>query len=150
MSTLKCLKFQILTHTSKICYFYICRSFRLANKRRFGELLLRGRGGCTEHNPGIGDIEFVKDLQSGKIVNDNFRCSLFGGHVSPLIGWVGLMHFVICNWTYFNHVPIHLIIWKNSLWFSTGYDEQVSYESMFWICLFAGNKRREIWRLWFV
>jgi hypothetical protein len=60
----------------------------LGNKRRFIELLIRDRGGCTEHNPGIGDIESVKDLQIGKVVNDNFRCSLFGAHVSPLIGWV--------------------------------------------------------------
>jgi hypothetical protein len=60
----------------------------LGNKRRFRELLIRDRGGCTEHNPGIGDIESVKDLQIGKVVNDNFRCSLFGAHVSPLIGWV--------------------------------------------------------------
>jgi hypothetical protein len=60
----------------------------LANKRRFRELLIRDRGGCTEHNPGIGDIESVKDLQMEKIVNGNFRCSLFGAHLSPSIGWV--------------------------------------------------------------
>ena len=65
------------------------RSFRLANKRPFGQLLLRGSGGCTKDNPGIGDIAFVKDLQTGKVVNTNFRCSVFSGHVSKLIGWVG-------------------------------------------------------------
>ena len=66
-------------------------SFRLASERRFEELLIRNRGGCTEHNPGIGDIKFVKDLQIGKVVSTEFRCSLFGAHVSPLIGW-GMMN----------------------------------------------------------
>ena len=64
------------------------RSFRLKNKRPFGQLLLRDSGGCTKDNPGIGDIKFVKDLQAGKVVTRTFRCSIFSGHLSPLIGWV--------------------------------------------------------------
>ncbi|XP_028393585.1 uncharacterized protein LOC114517928 [Dendronephthya gigantea] len=62
-------------------------SFRLANTRPFGQLLVRNSGGCTKNNPGIGDISFVKDLQTGKVVNRNYRCSLFSGHLSRLIGW---------------------------------------------------------------
>jgi hypothetical protein len=62
------------------------------NKRPFGQLLLHDSGGCTKNNPGIGDIKFVKDLQTGKVVNTNFRCSIFSGHLSKLIGWVRLKH----------------------------------------------------------
>lgn len=67
---------------------YLYRSFRLANPRRLDKLIIRDEGGCTKHNPGIGDILFVKDLQVGKVVSKDFRCSLFGGHVSPRLGWV--------------------------------------------------------------
>lgn len=68
----------------------IYRSFRLANKRPLGKLLVRNYGGCTEHNPGIGDISYVKDLLLGKIVNTQFRCSLFSAHLSEEIGWVSI------------------------------------------------------------
>ena len=79
-----------------IIYFVIKRSFRLKTKRRFGQLLVRDQGGCTKHNPGIGDIAYVKDLQTGKVVNSKFRCSLFGGHSSPAIGWVSVFKVKNC------------------------------------------------------
>ncbi|CAB4029528.1 Hypothetical predicted protein [Paramuricea clavata] len=80
------IRFQIST-TSKFENTKAHWSFRLTSKRPFGELLVRNFGGCTRDNPGIGDIAFVKDLQTGKVVNKNFRCSVFSGHVSSLIGW---------------------------------------------------------------
>jgi hypothetical protein len=54
----------------------------------FSELLIREKNGCSKHNPGIGDIKYVKDNQVGKIVNTNFHCSLFGSHTSFSVGWV--------------------------------------------------------------
>ena len=71
-------------------FFLIFRSFRLANKRPFSKLLIRDYGGCSEHNPGIGDISYVKDHLLGKIVSTHFRCSLFSAHVSEKIGWVSM------------------------------------------------------------
>ena len=49
-----------------------------------------GEKGCDITSPGIGDIAYVKDLQTKKIVTTSFRCSKFGIGYHPLsrFGWV--------------------------------------------------------------
>ena len=49
--------------------------------------------GCAQATPGIGNIAYVKDLQTEKIVTTNFRCSVFGGYQdsSTGFGWVILL-----------------------------------------------------------
>ena len=65
------------------------RSFRLKNKRPLGQLMITNSG-CSVLEPGIGDIAFVKDLQTDTIVSTTFECSIFGGvQSSQEIGWVG-------------------------------------------------------------
>ena len=44
--------------------------------------------GCTNNYPGIGNIEYVKDLLAGKIVNKKFNCSRFGPSYPSNLGWV--------------------------------------------------------------
>ena len=44
--------------------------------------------GCDSNSPGIGDIAFVKDLKTDKIVTTTFRCSVFGVAHSGTLGWV--------------------------------------------------------------
>ena len=34
--------------------------------------------GCDARSPGIGDIAYVKDLMTGRIVTTTFKCSVFG------------------------------------------------------------------------
>ena len=64
------------------------RSYRLKNKRPLGQLLIKDRG-CDSNSPGIGDIAFVKDLKTDKIVTTTFKCSVFGLAHSSTLGWVG-------------------------------------------------------------
>ena len=49
-----------------------------------------GEKGCEIGTPGIGDIAYVKDLQTEEIVSTTFRCSQFGigHHQKSMIGWV--------------------------------------------------------------
>ncbi|CAB4037541.1 Hypothetical predicted protein, partial [Paramuricea clavata] len=56
------------------------------------KLMLIGEKGCDENSPGIGDIAYVKDLKTEKIVTRNFRCSKFGiaYHVGTNFGWESL------------------------------------------------------------
>jgi hypothetical protein len=48
--------------------------------------------GCGKYKPGIGNIAYVKDLQTEKILTTGFRCSIFGDYQHPLtgFGWVGI------------------------------------------------------------
>ena len=41
--------------------------------------------GCDQRSAGIGDIAYVKDLLTEKIVTTKLRCSKFG---LPTFGWV--------------------------------------------------------------
>ncbi len=68
----------------------VYRSFRLQNKRLLKNLLMLNEGGCGRLSPGIGDIAYVKDLQTGKIVTTKFRCSQFTSYHSKSdgFGWV--------------------------------------------------------------
>ena len=48
------------------------------------------KGGCGKTSPGIGDVQFVKDLMIDNIVTTNFRCSKFGipHNARTKFGWV--------------------------------------------------------------
>lgn len=50
-----------------------------------------GEKGCDANSPGIGDVAYVKDLMTEKIVSTNFRCSKFvnPNNLEPnLVGYV--------------------------------------------------------------
>ena len=67
----------------------LLRAYRLRNPRKLKNLM-RINKGCTPNSPGIGDIEYVKNLVTGEMVTTTFRCSKFGigHHQSTNIGWV--------------------------------------------------------------
>ena len=47
--------------------------------------------GCDADSPGIGDIAYVKDFMTEKIVTTTFKCSVFGNAKSDTFyksGWV--------------------------------------------------------------
>ncbi len=71
-------------------FSFSCRSFRLQNKRPLKNLLMLNKGGCGRLTPGIGDISYVKDLQTEEIVTTKFRCSQFTSYHSKSngFGWV--------------------------------------------------------------
>ena len=52
--------------------------------------MMLDNGGCDGRSPGIGDIAYVKDLRTEKIVSITFRCSIFGGYHPEYfqMGWV--------------------------------------------------------------
>ena len=52
--------------------------------------MIINKGGCGKTSPGIGDVQFVKDLMTDNIVTTNFRCSKFGISHNPRtkFGWV--------------------------------------------------------------
>ena len=65
-------------------------------KRPLKNLMIKGEKGCDQNSPGIGDIEYVKDIRTEKIVTSSFRCSKFGiAHVGANIGWVGIYTVII-------------------------------------------------------
>ena len=68
----------------------LCRSFRLQKERPLKNLLMINEGGCGRLWPGIGDISYVKDLQTEEIVTTKFRCSQFTSQHSKFdgFGWV--------------------------------------------------------------
>ena len=61
--------------------------------------MIKGEKGCDQNSPGIGDIEYVKDIKTEKIVTSSFRCSKFGiaHHVGTNIGWVGIYTVIILH-----------------------------------------------------
>ncbi|CAB4037073.1 Hypothetical predicted protein, partial [Paramuricea clavata] len=63
-------------------------SFRMKSERPLKQLMVDDQG-CTKHKPGIGNIAYVKDIRTEKIVTTGFRCSIFGGfhHSTPGFGW---------------------------------------------------------------
>ena len=62
------------------------------SKRPLKNLMVLGEKGCDQNSPGIGDIEYVKDIMAEKIATSTFRCSKFGiaHHFGTKIGWVGI------------------------------------------------------------
>ena len=69
-------------------YFHF-RSFRLRSKRPLKKLLMKSAG-CNQRSAGIGDIAYVKDLMTERIVTTKLRCSKFGlaHHRLAKFGWV--------------------------------------------------------------
>ena len=65
------------------------RSFRLNSKRPLKKLMMI-TAGCNQRSAGIGDIAYVKDLLTEKIVTTKLRCSKFGlaYHRLAKFGWV--------------------------------------------------------------
>ena len=65
------------------------RSFRFNSERPLKNLMIEDQG-CTAYKPGIGNIAYVKDLETGTIATTGFRCSVFGGYQFhyPGFGWV--------------------------------------------------------------
>ena len=61
--------------------------YRLNLQREFGNLFSI-KNGCPLLEAGIGNISFVKDLMTEAVVTNSFKCSKFGQHVHPRLGWV--------------------------------------------------------------
>jgi hypothetical protein len=63
----------------------------MKSERPLKELMVDDQG-CTKQKPGIGNIAYVKDIRTEKIVTTGFRCSIFGGfyHSTPGFGWVSI------------------------------------------------------------
>ena len=60
------------------------------NTRKLENLMITNRG-CAPRTPGIGDIAYVKDLITEKVVSTSFECSVFGDAKSDSVyksGWV--------------------------------------------------------------
>jgi hypothetical protein len=70
-------------------YGFPYRSFRLQSKRPLKNLMMT-TAGCDQRSAGIGNIAYVKDLQTEKIVTTKLRCSKFGfaHHHLLKFGWV--------------------------------------------------------------
>jgi hypothetical protein len=50
--------------------------------------------GCKNHYPGVGHVEFVKDLLIEKVVTRKFQCSRFGPAYPAGLGWVSIYNLV--------------------------------------------------------
>ncbi|CAB4013001.1 Hypothetical predicted protein [Paramuricea clavata] len=63
-------------------------SFRLQSQRPLKNLMTTADG-CDQRSAGIGNIAYVKDLQTEKIVSTKLRCSKFGfaHHIVLKFGW---------------------------------------------------------------
>ena len=87
--------------------FLLCRSFRLQKERPLKNLLMINEGGCGRLWPGIGDISYVKDLQTEEIVTTKFRCSQFTSHHSKSDGY-GWVRFKMIKFLMLKNFPKHL------------------------------------------
>ena len=74
----------------EILIYYRNRSFRLQSRRPLKKLMVT-TDGCNQRSAGIGNIAYVKDLQTDRIVTTSLRCSKFGiaYRRSSYYGWVG-------------------------------------------------------------
>ncbi|XP_028406473.1 uncharacterized protein LOC114528962 [Dendronephthya gigantea] len=63
-------------------------AYRFKTPRKLKNLMINKKG-CSSHSPGIGNVKYVKNLESGHIVTTQFRCSKFGIGYHPYtnIGW---------------------------------------------------------------
>jgi hypothetical protein len=68
---------------------HLYRSFRLQSRRPLKDLMVT-TDGCNQRSAGIGNIAYVKDLQTDRIVTTKLRCSKFGiaYRSSSYYGWV--------------------------------------------------------------
>lgn len=87
-------RYSYLRKINLVLYFVYIRSFRLQAKRLLKNLMIMDHG-CSQATPGIGNIAYVKDLRTEKIVTAKFRCSVFGSYHDPATGsgWV----IIICE-----------------------------------------------------
>ena len=74
-----------------VFHFHFSRSFRLQSQRPLKKLMVDDQG-CDKYKPGIGNIAYVKDIQTEKIVTTGYRCTIFGRfyHPSTGLGWVSI------------------------------------------------------------
>ena len=65
----------------------------MQSKRPLEELMIDKQGcTCNPDQPGIGNIAYLKDIQTDTIVTTRYRCSVFGKFQhdpSTGFGWVG-------------------------------------------------------------
>ena len=85
-------KFLLIKNDYYFFFLNIIRFYRLRNPRTLKNLMVINKGGCGKYSPGIGDVQFVKDLMTDNIVTTKFRCSKFGvAHSARAkFGWVGV------------------------------------------------------------
>ena len=67
---------------------FLLRSYRLKENRALSELFGVERNGCTDLHSGIGNVSYVKDILTDTVVTKTFKCSKFGPHTDPKLGWV--------------------------------------------------------------
>ena len=92
------------------------RSYRLKSKRPLKNLMMN-TAGCDQRSAGIGDIAYVKDLLTEKIVTTKLRCSKFGFAYHPLVkfGWVDILFYVSCElFCKLSVFQCHYILFSNS------------------------------------
>ena len=79
-------------HSVKLAFYFYSRFYRLKTKRPLGNIFTNDlSSGCTKDDPGIGDVTFVKDILTESILTTNFKCSIFGPHTHPSLGWVNIL-----------------------------------------------------------
>ncbi|CAB4004935.1 Hypothetical predicted protein [Paramuricea clavata] len=98
-------------------------SYRLQSKRPLKNLMMN-TGGCDQRSAGIGDIAYVKDLLTEKIVTTRLRCSKFGFAYHPLVkfGWHKMNSCLQkpCPWGFaFHDVVKHQVDFHGGFSFST-------------------------------
>ena len=79
----------------------------MQKERPLKNLLMINEGGCGRLWPGIGDISYVKDLQTEEIVTTKFRCSQFTSHHSKSDGY-GWVRFKMIKFLMLKNFPKHL------------------------------------------
>ena len=71
--------------------------------------------GCDQRSAGIGDIAYVKDLLTEKIITTKLRCSKFGvaNHRLARFGWVRSLNIIRELFSFF----LRKKKMKSNLWF---------------------------------
>ena len=69
--------------------YWLCRAYRLKSRRALKNLMMI-TAGCDQRSAGIGNIAYVKDLMTERVVTTKLRCSKFGfaHHRFTKFGWV--------------------------------------------------------------
>ena len=79
------------TYLSHVYFTYLYRLYRLKQRRQLGNLFTNDKtSGCTVSHPGIGDVMYVKDVLTESIATSSLKCSIFGPHTHPNLGWVNI------------------------------------------------------------
>ncbi|XP_028403917.1 uncharacterized protein LOC114526500 [Dendronephthya gigantea] len=81
--------------------------YRLRKPRALKNLMIINKGGCKKSSPGIGDVQFVKNLLTDTVVTRNFRCSKFGvaHNAKTQFGWARMNYCLQrpCRWGFAFH-----------------------------------------------